>query len=554
MNGNGAGRIEQLIDRKGSVTQGDYTSPYNGARSLSFMVYPSVLMSHLPDVGTLANMDYRTRDAILARTPAMESFWGSAVAIAIAKVATRGFEVESDVPLQRKRAQEILNYAVAGISVGWKKFIPHHLSAYLTQSFAAVEIIRESKYPGARVTGIAHLPPRQCQLTGNPEYPLDYIDANGDIHRMAWWQVLIFSDLPDPNDIGGMGICAAQRAYPHIRKLAAIEEYVTSKITGDRPQAIYITNAMNERQLEEGLNSGQDDAERKGKRFSVQHKGALLLPSPKTDEAFLLTIPLAELPDGFDVQVEFNRGILAYANAEGIDVQDLQPLTGAALGTGAQSRVLDEKGDGKGLNLWADQFMEGMNLFVLSEQTTVSWYSRDLRDEKQKVDIQKVRADTLAVLIDKAIIDAPQGTNLLVDEGDLPEEYRSADLTQTGMLADDEKVELVEGQPPLPVVPVVGQPQQGATPQRRGAFTPSQTAGIVAIVGQVSRGELGRNTGIQLLKTAYSLSEQEALDLLNAENPAEEVQDIAQKAMNTDLDALYQEEWDRARGVAKVSK
>jgi hypothetical protein len=553
MNGNGAGRIEQLIGREGSVAKADYKSAYVGT-TLHFTLYPSVLMSsHLPeDVATLSD---RQRDTILSKTPAYESFWGSANAIAIAKVATRGYEIESDVPLQRKRAQELLNYAVAGINIGWKRFLPYHLQGYLNRSYTVVEIIRESRFPGSRPTGIAHLAPRQCYLTGNPTYPVEYVDAEGEVHRLGWWQVGVFSDMPDPNgDGGGAGICAAQRAYPHIRKLAALEEYVTSKITGDRAQAIYITNAMNENQLREGLNSASDDGERKGRKFSVESKGAKILPSPRNEDAFLLTIPLAELPDGFDVKQEVDRAILAYANALGIDVQDLQPLTGQALGTGAQSQVLDSKGKGKGLNLWADQFMEWLNHFVLSEKVMVTWYSRDLRDEKAEADIQKVRADTHKVLIEAGIETGEQAKNVLIDEGDLPEEYRDNDITQTGELADDEKVELVEGQPPAPVQPVAGG-NQPATPQRRTAFTPSQTQGIVTIVGQAQRGDLTRATAMQLLKTAYSLTDEEASSLLSADDPKEEVADIATeqtKAIHTDLDALFDEELARARRVYKA--
>lgn len=550
---NGTGRIEQLIGREGSVTKADYQSAYVGT-TLHFTLYPSVLMTtHLPD--NIATYSDRERDTILSKTPAYESFWGSANAIAISKVATRGYEIESDVPLQRKRAQELLNYAVAGINIGWKRFLPYHLQGYLNRSCTVVEIIRESRFPGSRPTGIAHLAPRQCYLTGNPTYPVEYVDAEGAVHRLGWWQVGVFSDMPDPNgDGGGAGICAAQRAYPHIRKLAALEEYVTSKITGDRAQAIYITNAMNENQLREGLNSASDDGERKGRKFSVESKGAKILPSPRNEDAFLLTIPLAELPDGFDVKQEVDRAILAYANALGIDVQDLQPLTGQALGTGAQSQILDSKGKGKGLNLWADQFMEWLNHFVLSEKVMVTWYSRDLRDEKAEADIQKVRADTHKVLIEAGIETGEQAKNVLIDEGDLPEEYRDNDITQTGELADDEKVELVEGQPPAPVQPVAGG-NQPATPQRRTAFTPSQTQGIVTIVGQAQRGELTRATALQLLKTAYSLTDEEANSLLAADDPKEEVADIATeqtKAIHTDLDALFDEELARARRVYKA--
>ena len=62
----------------------------------------------------------------------------------------------------------------------------------------------------------------------------------------------------------------------------------------------------------------------------------------------IATIPLADFPDNFNRRDELDIAILGYANNLGLDPQDLQPLTGQALGTGAQSQVLNEKAKGKG--------------------------------------------------------------------------------------------------------------------------------------------------------------------------------------------------------------
>ena len=56
----------------------------------------------------------------------------------------------------------------------------------------------------------------------------------------------------------------------------------------------------------------------------------------------LVTIPLAEIPDGFEAKQLLEDGHLVYANNIGISVQELRPLSGQGLGTGTQSIVLDE--------------------------------------------------------------------------------------------------------------------------------------------------------------------------------------------------------------------
>lgn len=101
-------------------------------------------------------------------------------------------------------------------------------------------------------------------------------------------------------------------------------------------------------------------------------------------------VTLAELPDRFNRKEETDLAILTYANSIGLDVQDLQPLTGQQLGAGAQSQVLDEKSKGKGLAAWRQGFMHELNEAVLDERTTFAFIENDYRDQEwaspEKVD------------------------------------------------------------------------------------------------------------------------------------------------------------------------
>ena len=41
-----------------------------------------------------------------------------------------------------------------------------------------------------------------------------YRDRLGAIHELRWWQVLSFSDMPDPSETwNSVGLCAASRAF-----------------------------------------------------------------------------------------------------------------------------------------------------------------------------------------------------------------------------------------------------------------------------------------------------------------------------------------------------
>jgi hypothetical protein len=63
------------------------------------------------------------------------------------------------------------------------------------------------------------------------------------------------------------------------------------------------------------------------RRGHVVYKGAVMIPI-QTDQAInIATIDLASIPDGFDVDTERRDAYLRYANALGVPVQDIQPLS-----------------------------------------------------------------------------------------------------------------------------------------------------------------------------------------------------------------------------------
>lgn len=440
MNGNGLGQIEDVISREHSVTAGDVL-PYLGGGALTIHFVPGLMSgAGLPLTIPAGTWE---RDRMLLSTLRHESFWRAAVAIAVSKYASKGWEVESDVPLRRKRFHSLILNAGAGMQVGWARFCQMKVQAYFCTKAAVVEIARETKAWSSRVVGLHHLDPLRCLLTNDPETPVIYADNEGKFHEMKWWQVGVFADLPDVTEAnGGAGICAAEGAYPHIRKLAAIERYVTDKITGERPLAVHFVGGVGTKQLEEGLASAKSDAQRKGYGSFM---GATIIPLLQSDvPASVVTVPLAELPDGFDRKQEFDIALLAYANNLGLDPQDLQPLTGQQLGAGAQSQVLDNKAKGRGLALLQQTFSQWLNEFVLDDRTVFSWYEKDLRDDGIAADNLKKRGEWAAGLVKEGIATAPEMKNVLVDYGDLPGEFLAADATQTGDVSDDEKPEMTE--------------------------------------------------------------------------------------------------------------
>lgn len=373
------------------------------------------------------------RDWTLRSTVYNEDMWASAVGIAITKMSSLAWEVDSEIPLRAKRAQELL------LATDWTAFLSMHLRDFLTTDNGAfIEIVRVGKAQASRIMGLVHLDSMRCTRTGDPDTPVIYRDRKGYEHEIQSWQVICLSDMPDPGETYfGVGLCAASRSYRAIYKLSVIERYVSEKVSGRRPLAIHFINSISPKQLSQAREAAESDAARQG---VLSYMGAIVAPLMDADKPpDVSTAPLAEMPDRFDRKQETDLAILTYANAIGLDVQDVQPLTGQPLGTGAQSQVLDEKSKGKGLAAWRQDFMHNLNEMVLDERTTFAFIENDYRDQERKAAISKMRAEVSKTRIDGRITTAGQELQVLVDLDELPKEFLPQDTTPGDTLSDDEK-------------------------------------------------------------------------------------------------------------------
>lgn len=377
------------------------------------------------------------RDAVLRATVLHESLWGSAVRIATTKVASMSWEASGDFPAKLKRAQTLM---LTLDSAGWVKAIGKGVRDYLTTDNGEWwEIVRASSAVGSRILGLMHLDSLRCHRTGDPARPIYYRDLKGAYHEMLEYQVFNLTDMPSPGaEWLGVGECAASSAYTHIYKMAAIERYINEKITGSRPQEVHMVSGINRKMLEQAMQMADENQAERG---AVYFKGAVVVPMLQGQEVKGYRIPLAELPDGFERKQEFDLAITAYADAIGIDQQELQPLSGQGLGTGTQSRVLAEKAKGKGLAARNKQWVHEINEKVYPEGITFVFVEKDLDDESKKAGVLGSRANALKTMIDSGLITALEARQMAVDNNDLPKEFTppEGDTTPEGSLSDDEK-------------------------------------------------------------------------------------------------------------------
>lgn len=393
-----------------------------------------------------------TRDAYLRNVLYSEyhDFWAGAIGIAVTKISSLAWEIEGTQPRVRNYFQQL--YLDSDGNQSWVSFIAKHLQDFLaTDNGAFVEIVRASSASGSRILGFMHLDSLRCTRTGDPETPIIYRDLKGIEHEVQAHQVLMLSDMPSPvESMHGVGLCATSRAWTAIKKMEAIERYIYEKVSGDRALSLDLVKGISPEHIRESVESAKEEREMSlsqneaetgdtspGKAFL--YMGSVVVPILDDTKLEHTRIDFASLPDGFDRQKEFDIAVLQMANSIGLDVQDLQPLTGRPLGTAMQSEVLEEKSKGKGLASWRQQWTHNQNQFVLPSTVTFAFSEKDLRDKKAKADIFQTEASAVKTAIESGTITAPQGTQILADDDMIPAEFVPVDTTPQEAISDTEK-------------------------------------------------------------------------------------------------------------------
>lgn len=409
------------------------------------------------------------RDAILRATVHHEAMWAAAVGIAISKLAALSFNVISKKPRLAKEAQDILINA-DGERVGWVGFISKVVRDYLTTDNGTfIEVVRATKSPGSKVLGLRHLDSMRITRTGDPAIPALYRDRWGKIHEMKDYQIIMFSDMPDPSETYyGVGMCAASRCYGAIYKLASIEWYLREKVSGLHPLAIHIVNGVLDQQLKGAIDAAKQEEISRG---LVAYMGAVIVGIPAEQQPMVATIPLAELPDRFQRKEEFDLSMLTYADSIGLDIQELQPLSSGNLGNSTQSQMLHDKARGKGLTAFRQDFTHAMNHYVLPDGVEFEWLEKDYRDLTQKEDITTKRVANAQARITAQITTPAQELQLLVDEDELPKEFLTVDHTPEENLGDNEDADDQEAIPTGAIAPLGENAGDRIAPDKLGSET-----------------------------------------------------------------------------------
>lgn len=302
---------------------------------------------------------------------------------------------------------DMLNGAITGAEFGWLPFVKAITQESNTQDNGYfIEIIRDpgmdaaSRFKdwAAPVIGIAHLDSGRCIRTGNPDWPVIYIDRNEKRHIMKPWQIISQAQFPSPiQRMNGVGFSAVSRILRFAEIISSIEIYTDEKVSGRHFKQINFVSGVSKMEIEDIKRRDEEQADNQGLMRYIQPMiYASLDPEKPITTA---TIDLASIPDNFNFEELMRWYIANIALNTGGDYQDFAPLPSGNIGSSSQSEILARKSQGKG----PADFMETVqNIFrdygVIPRPYEFKFKVKDLAEEADRAMMMKGISEFLAIL------------------------------------------------------------------------------------------------------------------------------------------------------------
>ena len=201
---------------------------------------------------------------------------------------------------------------------------------------------------GAKILGLNHLDALRVYFTGNREYPFLYqSEFNGALHKLHYTRVIHLAEHPAPNTLMfGMGKSALYDALTVANAQTLLGRHQNELLNDLPPPGIVIFNNVKADEVATAMT--QFDYERVRDGQSVYRAPLQLSSKDPSQPATVTFVPMSTVPQDFDYEKYMRVHVNLLALTLQLDPQDIWPLQGSAMGSGAQSRILEAKGSSKG--------------------------------------------------------------------------------------------------------------------------------------------------------------------------------------------------------------
>lgn len=303
-----------------------------------------------------------------------------------------------------------------------------------------------------KITGLYHLDALRLYPTGNLEYPYYYqSEVTSTFHRLHKTRVYRLTNLPTPDArLFGMGLSPLYKMVSQSNAQIMLGRLQNEQLNDLPPSGAVLASNIKGDTIGQIAELYEADRIRDGQNV---YRAPITLESLNPNEpADLKFIPFAMLPPDFNYQTYLDMHVNLVALSLGIDPQDVWPLSGQALGTGTQSKVLQSKAKGKGYGYMLKKITRIFNKVL---PKALEYKSQWTNEEADKEEADKAQtwfsiADTTTVLTtqEKRQLIAnqvPAVKDILFDEAGNVRLYDEDIETPEQIIVADDEVELAPG-------------------------------------------------------------------------------------------------------------
>lgn len=271
---------------------------------------------------------------------------------------------------------------------GWNDFIRMGVDYLRHDRGWFIEVIAPgdpNEPPTGAVLGLAHLDALRCIPTGDPEYPVIYMDVHGTQHQLHRTRVICLQDMPDHDErTPGCGLCALSRAVSTANLAILMEQYNIARLDDQPPPGIVVASNISKQERDAAWRAFQ--AEQQLDARPVWGRQLWFYGLDAQSPARIETLSFQQPPEQWDYPEWVRVSVQQLALALGVDVQELWELSGGSIGTATQSAILHAKSRGKTIGNLRTALERALN-DVLPEPYEFQFAFSDYEEDAQRAGV-----------------------------------------------------------------------------------------------------------------------------------------------------------------------
>lgn len=353
--------------------------------------------------GSLPGRGDPSRDSILCEIWKEEPILAGAVYSMTAKMAALRWTMTGRRNKSLESARILSRAAVMG-GYDWGAYISSGANDFYTTNRG---FFTETAKNGDPLTGslsdIGHIDALNCILTGNSEYPMQYVSmTTGQSLRFRPGEYFHFASMPSPREMDlGAGFCAVDRSLRAATLLMGLHDYDEEKLNNLPPEGVAAVSGLTMQEFQDALEIWRAARERDE---SLTFPQVLwLLGSQPESEVKVNFNAFSQMPESFDRKTVIEQYVQTVALDFGVDVREFWSISSGALGTAGESEIQHLKAKGKGPGEFITTTERHIN-GELPEGVDFAFDTQDIEEDANAAAVAKAWVDAFM-----PIYNLPQG-------------------------------------------------------------------------------------------------------------------------------------------------